>query len=69
MDGKFTLSIDMGNAAMLSRRDLARALEGLAEKIKTGGMPLKDPDGFLTTGNIRDLNGNTVGQWTYEVIK
>lgn len=69
MDGKFTLVIDMGNAAMLSRRDLARALEGLAEKIKTGGMPLKDPDGFLTTGNIRDLNGNTVGQWTYEVIK
>lgn len=69
MDGKFTLSIDMGNAAMLSRRDLARALEGLAEKIKTGGMPLKDPDGFPTTGNIRDLNGNTVGQWTYEVLK
>ena len=69
MDGKFTLEIVMGNAAMHSRRDLARALEGLAEKIKTGGMPLKDPDGFLTTGNIRDLNGNTVGQWTYEVIK
>ena len=69
MDGKFTLVIDMGNAAMLSRRDLARALEGLAEKIKTGGMPLKSADGILTTGNIRDLNGNTVGQWTYEVIK
>ncbi len=69
MDGKFTLEIVMGNAAMHSRRDLARALEELAEKIKAGSMPLKSADGIPTTGNIRDLNGNTVGQWTHEVIK
>lgn len=66
MDGKFTLEIDMGNAAMLSRRDLARALEALAEKARSGDLFRSMlPGDSLNSGKIRDENGNTVGAWHF----
>lgn len=50
---EFTLSITLGNAAMQTGHDIARALEQAAEKLR---------DGHLSS-NVRDENGNTVGSW------
>jgi len=52
----FTLTIELGNAAMSSRRDIARALTALASSAKLG-------DRTESSGTVRDLNGNTVGRW------
>jgi hypothetical protein len=54
-DETFTLTIEMGNAAMDTREDLASALEKVAEKLRNGR------DG----GSVVDENGNTVG--TFEL--
>lgn len=61
MSGKFTLEITLGNAAMEGPRDVAEALNKVAEKLSGNayGTPLHPP----TEGTIRDLNGNTVGKW------
>jgi hypothetical protein len=50
---KFTLSIELGNEAMQTGEDVARALREVAKKL----------DGGDDSGRIRDENGNTVGEW------
>lgn len=52
---KFTLQIKLGNAAMQTSDDIADALRQVA-----GRHNLATPGEF---GAIRDLNGNTVGEW------
>lgn len=53
----FKLKIRLGNAAMESPTDVRVALQTVIQK-------LQDAAG-QQTGIIRDLNGNTVGQWTF----
>jgi hypothetical protein len=55
---QFILKIKTGNAAMQTWFDIANAL-------RTVSMQLPDSDVALSkdSGNIRDENGNTVGQW------
>jgi hypothetical protein len=50
----FVLKIKMGNAAMQTLDDIAAALHDAAERIARDD---------LATGRVRDVNGNTVGQW------
>lgn len=52
----FKLTIRLGNDAMQTREDVAEALVRVAEKLRAG----------LETTTIRDLNGNTVGEWSYK---
>jgi len=51
----FTLSIELGNVAMASAEMVADALRAVADRVTE-----KD------FGNIRDINGNTVGEWAFE---
>lgn len=60
MDEKFTLTIDLGNAAMSTPRDVALALRFAADQLHTAGDLWA---GRAVAGNIRDANGNTVGSW------
>ena len=52
---KLTLSIDLGNEAMTEESDIADAVQKVAGKIR---------DGYIS-GNIRDVNGSTVGHWEF----
>lgn len=54
---QFTLTIELGNDAMQDGRDVMKALAQVAAKIAHNTMKLVD------SGKIRDINGNTVGQW------
>lgn len=56
MNGKFTITIELGNDAMKSRRHVANALREVAKTILENEDPEK---------KIRDLNGNTVGKWEF----
>ena len=56
MNGKFILTIELGNDAMKSRKHVANALREVAKTI----LENKDPE-----KKIRDLNGNTVGKWEF----
>lgn len=61
----FTLTIELGNDAMQTYGDLARAISGVGHKllISTGGScPVTRVDG----GKIMDANGNSVGTWEVE---
>lgn len=61
---KFVLDIELGNAAMMTKHDIARALNETARKLPQsvlGAVVVGD------YGKIMDLNGNTVGKW--EVVK
>lgn len=53
---EFKLNIELGNAAMDTAGDVARALEAVAHK-------LRHEDCIDCTGSIRDENGNRVGSW------
>lgn len=53
----FTLSIELGNAAMAEPYDLAMALRRCADHIEAYGF-----QGDVE-GRVRDVNGNTVGRW------
>lgn len=55
-DYKFELSIQMGNDGMKEGPDFAKALRDVADRIENG---------LETSGNIYDVNGNSVGiyQW------
>ena len=59
LSGTFTLTIDLGNSAMLDKHDLAKALAGVERHIRSGN---------FTAGSatIRDDNGNRVGYWKIE---
>lgn len=54
MFDRFELNITLGNDAMQSGPDVARALREVADRIE---------DGLEARGPIRDANGNTVGQY------
>jgi hypothetical protein len=56
MNGTFRLEIEMGNAAMLKRSDIADALIDIVGKLKCG----------QAAGGIMDVNGNTVGKFWME---
>jgi len=56
--GRFVVEIELGNEAMATPRDIAEALTRLAER-------LKQIDGDPGEGVIRDINGNTVGRYTF----
>ena len=49
----FTLAITLGNDAMKTRTDINRALREVIAQNKRG----------VSGGIIRDVNGNTVGEW------
>lgn len=53
----FTLTVELGNAAMQDGRDVAGLLRELASKI--------EDDDFTRAygGKCRDINGNTVARW------
>ena len=53
---KFTLEITLGNDAMQTTEDIADALQRTASKLESG----------YRTGNIMDLNGNSVGSYAIE---
>jgi hypothetical protein len=55
---RFTLSIDLGNAAMQTSGDVADALMGVISKI----MESEELEPGHAT-SIMDVNGNRVGQW------
>lgn len=54
MENDFTVTITTGNEAMRTNLDLAEALERVAERLRGGAWQ----------GKIRDVNGNTVGQFS-----
>jgi hypothetical protein len=56
----FTLTIELGNDAMRTHADLALALQCLADDFLAAD-DLAEPLG--AGGGVRDLNGNTVGDW------
>jgi DUF917 family protein len=56
---KFALTIDLGNAAMDSRSDIAAALTKVAKQITNVAMS----KGIVV--KIMDENGNSVGSWSY----
>jgi hypothetical protein len=52
----FQLRIEIGNAAMSDAADVGRALIELGER-------LHDRDWIGTPHKLKDVNGNTVGEW------
>jgi DUF917 family protein len=57
----FTLTIELGNDAMQDAQDVADALRAAADYIEQSG-------GFdhIDAGKVRDVNGNTVGEWAVD---
>jgi hypothetical protein len=55
---KFTLTIEMGNEAMSTCRDVRVALYDVAQR-------LFYQQDLATNAYIRDENGNTVGAWAF----
>ena len=50
---EFKLTIELGNDAMKDQYDIATALRQLARDVESG----------REAGYVRDLNGNTVGEY------
>ena len=61
MQTRFTLTIDLGNDAMQTGDDIARALQAVAHTVSSRYDGTTPPD---DTAPIRDENGNTTGRWT-----
>lgn len=61
---RFVLTINLGNEAMQTASDIARALRDTASKLVQGGYGNLASDG--DSGPIRDDNGNRVGSWHVE---
>jgi hypothetical protein len=57
---KFTLEVELGNAAMRTAADVARALRQAAERVEKY---LGSPVNMV----IKDDNGNKVGTWRIEL--
>lgn len=55
-DAKFVVEIELGNAAMQTREDVADSLDILAARLRNTSED---------EGTFRDLNGNTVGRFTF----
>jgi hypothetical protein len=60
---KFTLTIILGNDAMQSPDDVAYALGRLQAMFVDTTDSFEELSVGDRSGRIRDLNGNTVGQW------
>lgn len=58
----FTLQIELGNEAMNNPLDVAVALRNIAKRLESDDM---GGDPTEATGNVRDSNGNHVGEWIY----
>jgi hypothetical protein len=56
-DGTFTLTIEMGSAAMQTAEDIGETLHDIATDVLSG----------RTNGVVRDVNGNTVGEYGIQV--
>lgn len=56
----FSLTIDTGNDAMRLPSDIADSLTKLAEQVAA-------TESYADSGTIRDINGNTVGRWEYQL--
>lgn len=61
----FKLKIELGNAEMRNPHHVADALEILAARLRPPYCYFGEEDS-VESGNIRDLNGNTVGSWKLE---
>lgn len=64
---KLQITIEIGNEAMSTGTDLARAVKRVAKSIDNifeGGEPILDST--IVASNIRDDNGNRVGNWIVE---
>ena len=65
---RFTLKIELGNAAMLTGDDLAAALRKVADKVENESTHSQNYDGENQIdemeGRVYDENGNKVGTWT-----
>lgn len=62
VSGKFKLSIEMGNDAMQTPRELAEALRELATRVES----IEETE-TNAGAKVLDDNGNEVGTWEYEV--
>jgi hypothetical protein len=51
----FLVTITMGNEAMQTPEDVASALRTVANKLESGTLD----------GSVKDVNGNTVGQFSF----
>ncbi len=64
---KFTLTITLGNAAMLTAEDIAGAIFGIAGRLEricpSGDLTDEDSNNTGAGGPVKDINGNTVGKW------
>jgi hypothetical protein len=60
---RFVLTIELGNEAMQTQNDLARALAALGRTLLVCGD--RTPDNG-DAGSVRDDNGNRVGGWHVE---
>lgn len=60
---EFTLEIEMGNDAMRSPGDVARALREAADEIEN---LVNHRNVYGESGTFRDDNGNTIGRWEFE---
>lgn len=58
----FKLNIQLGNDAMQSCADVARALRTAADRVESSANAAPARVGAV----IRDDNGNTVGAWAFE---
>jgi hypothetical protein len=58
----FTLTIELGNAAMTDALDIAEALKAVVESLESNHVGCDPIE--TATETIRDFNGNTVGQWS-----
>ena len=63
---RFQLIIELECAAMQGPFDVATALEGTAEELRSRGT--WDPDG-VSRGKICDMNGNHVGNWRADKLE
>ena len=61
---KFSLDIELGNAAMQTGDDVAEALRKVAQKLADTYDGTTLPNWEF--GTIKDANGNAVGVWTTE---
>ncbi len=57
---RFTLTIELGNDAMLTGQDIATALRKVAGQV---AVQLEGEIKMADCAKIRDANGNTVGLW------
>jgi hypothetical protein len=64
---KLTVSVEIGNDAMMTGEDLAKAVKRVSKSISNifeGGEPILDST--IISATVRDNNGNRVGWWGIE---